>query len=162
MDIILVVLGLLCCILGLLGSFLPALPRPPISWVGLLLLYLTNYVPNNYWVLGITFVLTIIISILDYVIPSKGAKKFGSTKYGVWGTNIGLIIGLFFPPIGFIIGLFVGAFIGELIYNFEDKKGALKAATGAFLGFLVSTFMKFMLCLSFLILFLIVAIKNIS
>lgn len=162
MDIILVVLGLVCCILGLFGSFLPALPGPPISWVGLLLLYLTNYVPNNYWVLGITFVLTIIISILDYVIPSKGAKKFGGTKYGVWGTNIGLIFGLFFPPIGFIIGLFVGAFIGELIYNFDDKKGALKAATGAFLGFLVSTFMKFMLCLSFLILFLIVAIKNIS
>ena len=104
MDIILVVLGLLCCIIGLLGSFLPALPGPPISWVGLLLLYLTSFVENNYWVLGITLVLTIIISVLDYVIPSKGTKKFGGTKYGVWGTNIGLIIGLFFPPIGFIIG----------------------------------------------------------
>ncbi|GAB3714904.1 DUF456 domain-containing protein [Flavobacterium koreense] len=160
MDIILVVLGLLCCILGLLGSFLPALPGPPISWVGLLLLYLTTFVENNYWVLGITLVLTIIISVLDYVIPSKGTQKFGGTKYGVWGTNIGLIIGLFFPPIGFIIGLFVGAFIGELIYNFDDKKGALKAATGAFIGFLVSTFMKFMVCLSFLILFLFVAVKN--
>jgi uncharacterized protein YqgC (DUF456 family) len=101
-----------------------------------------------------------VVSILDYVIPSKGTKHFGGTKYGVWGTNIGLIIGLFFPPIGFIIGLFVGAFIGELIYNFEDKKGALKAATGAFVGFLVSSFMKFMICLSFLILFLFVAIKN--
>lgn len=162
MDIILVILGLICCIVGLFGSFLPALPGPPISWLGLLFLYLTKYVENNYWVLGITLLLTVIISILDYVIPAKGAKKFGGTKYGIWGTNIGLIIGLFFPPIGFIIGLFVGAFVGELIYNFEDKKGALKAATGAFLGFLVSSFMKFMLCLSFLILFLIVAIKNLS
>jgi hypothetical protein len=162
MDIILVILGLICCILGLFGSFLPALPGPPISWLGLLLLYLTNYIENNYWILGITFLLTVTVSILDYVIPAKGTKKYGGTKYGVWGTNIGLVIGLFFPPIGFIIGLFVGAFIGELIYNFEDKKGALKAATGAFLGFLVSTFMKFMICLSFLILFLIVAIKNYS
>ena len=160
MDIILVILGLICCILGLFGSVLPALPGPPISWLGLLLLYLTNYVENNYWILGITFLLTVTVSILDYVIPAKGTKKYGGTKYGVWGTNIGLVIGLFFPPIGFIIGLFVGAFIGELIYNFEDTKGALKAATGAFLGFLVSTFMKFMLCLSFLILFLIVALKN--
>jgi uncharacterized protein YqgC (DUF456 family) len=162
MDIILVILGLICCILGLFGSVLPALPGPPISWLGLLLLYLTNYVENNHWILGITFLLTVTVSILDYVIPAKGTKKYGGTKYGVWGTNIGLVIGLFFPPIGFIIGLFVGAFIGELIYNFEDKKGALKAATGAFLGFLVSTFMKFMLCLSFLILFLIVALKNYS
>lgn len=160
MDVILVVLGLICSILGLLGSFLPALPGAPLSWIGLLLLYLTDYVENNYWVLGITLLLTIIVSILDYTIPAQGTKKFGGTKYGVWGTNIGLIIGLFFPPIGFIIGLFVGAFIGELIYNSQDKKGALKAAFGAFLGFLVSSFMKFMLCFSFLILFLIVSIKN--
>ncbi|GEC78515.1 DUF456 domain-containing protein [Flavobacterium aquatile] len=160
MDVILVVLGLICSILGLLGSFLPALPGAPLSWIGLLLLYLTDYVENNYWVLGITLLLTIIVSILDYTIPAQGTKKFGGTKYGVWGTNIGLIVGLFFPPIGFIIGLFVGAFIGELIYNFQDKKGALKAAFGAFLGFLVSSFMKFMLCFSFLILFLFVAIKN--
>lgn len=160
MDIILVILGLICCIVGLFGSFLPALPGTPISWLGLLSLYLTDFVENNYWILGFTLLLTIVVSILDYIIPSEGTKKFGGTKYGVWGTNIGLIIGLFFPPIGFIIGLFVGAFIGELIYNFEDKKGALKAATGAFIGFLVSSFMKFMICLSFLILFLFVAIKN--
>ena len=160
MDVILVVLGLICSILGLLGSFLPALPGAPLSWIGLLLLYLTDYVENNYWVLGITLLLTIIVSILDYTIPAQGTKKFGGTKYGVWGTNIGLIIGLFFPPIGFIIGLFVGAFIGELIYNSQDKKGALKAAFGAFLGFLVSSFMKFMLCFSFVNLFLIVSIKN--
>lgn len=160
MDIILVILGLTCSILGLFGSFLPALPGAPLSWIGLLLLYLTDYVENNYWVLGFTLLLTIIVSILDYTIPAQGTKKFGGTKYGVWGTNIGLIIGLFFPPIGFIIGLFVGAFIGELIYNSQDKKGALKAAFGAFLGFLVSSFMKFMLCFSFLLLFLYVAIKN--
>lgn len=160
MDIILVILGFICCIIGLFGSFLPALPGTPISWLGLLLLYLTDFVENNYWVLGVTFLLTITVSILDYIIPAKGTKKFGGTKYGIWGTNIGLVIGLFFPPIGFIIGLFVGAFIGELIYNFEDKKGALKAATGAFVGFLVSSFMKFMICLSFLILFLFIAIKN--
>lgn len=160
MDIILVILGLICCIIGLIGSFLPALPGPPLSWFGLLLLYLTNYVENNYWILGTTLLLTIAISILDYIIPAKGTKKFGGTKYGVWGTNIGLIIGLFFPPIGFIIGLFIGAFVGELIYNSKDKKRALKAAVGAFLGFLVSTYIKFMVCLSFLILFIVIAIQN--
>lgn len=159
MDILLVILGLICCIVGLFGSFLPALPGPTISWVGLLILYLTKIVPMNYWILGITFFLTIAITILDYIIPAKGTKKFGGTKYGIWGTNIGLIIGLFFPPIGFIIGLFLGAFIGELIYNSKDKKGALKAAFGAFIGFLVSSFMKFMLCLSFLVLYVFLLLK---
>ncbi len=160
MDSILLILGLLCCIIGLFGSFLPILPGPLLSWIGLLLLYLTEKVENNYWILGITFITTIVITVLDYVIPAKGTKRFGGTKYGVWGTNIGLVVGLFFPPFGFIIGPFLGAFVGELIYNSNDKNGAIKAAFGSFMGFLVSTFMKFMLCLSFLLLFVFVAIKN--
>jgi uncharacterized protein len=160
MDSILLILGLVCCIVGLFGSFLPILPGPFLSWVGLLLLYLTEKIETNYWVLGLTLIITLVITVLDYVIPAKGTKRFGGTKYGIWGTNIGLIVGLFFPPFGFIIGPFLGAFIGELIYNSNDKKSALKAALGSFIGFLVSTFMKFMLCLSFLFLFLFVAIKN--
>ena len=55
MDFILIILGLNCCIIGLLGSFLPVLPGPPISWLGLLLLYLTKVVEANYWILGIYF-----------------------------------------------------------------------------------------------------------
>lgn len=153
MDSALAIIGFICCVVGLLGSFLPVLPGPALSWVGLLLVYLTKTVENNYWVLGFTLVITLVISILDYVIPAQGTKRFGGTKYGIWGTNIGLTAGLFFPPFGFIIGPFVGAFVGELVNNSEDKNGALKAAFGSFLGFLVSTFMKFIVCFSFLILY---------
>jgi uncharacterized protein len=151
MDILLLILGLICVVTGVFGSFMPALPGPIISWVGLLLLYLTQKVPNNYWVLGITLGITIVVLVLDYIIPAKGAKKFGGSSYGVWGTNIGMIIGFFIPiPFGFIIGAFLGAFLGEMLYNAQDKKRALKAATGSFLGFLVSSFMKFIMCIVFL------------
>ncbi len=147
MDLILVFAGLVCMIVGLLGSVLPILPGAPISWIGLLLLYFTDAVQLNYWILGITLALTIIISILDYVIPAKGTKRFGGSKYGIWGTNIGLVIGIFAPiPLGFLIGPFVGAFIGEMIYNSTDHKRALKAATGSFIGFLASGFIKFVYC----------------
>ncbi len=161
MDALLLILGLICMIGGILGSFLPVLPGPGLSWLGLLLLYLTEAVKMNYWILGISLVITIIISILDYVIPAQGTKRFGGSSYGVWGTNIGLVVGIFAPiPFGFIIGPFVGAWVGELIYNSRDQKRAWKAATGSFIGFLASSFMKFVVCVAFLGLFLVVVWRN--
>lgn len=155
MDLLLLIIGFLFMIIGLFGSFLPVLPGPSISWLGLLLLYFTNAVPVNYWVLGISFLITVVVSVLDYIIPAKGTKKFGGSSYGIWGTNIGLIVGIFAPiPFGFIIGPFVGAFLGELLYDYKDHHRALKAATGSFIGFLAGSFMKFVICVMFLGLFL--------
>ena len=154
MDILLLILGFACIITGLFGSFLPVLPGPSVSWVGLALLYFTKGVPANYWILGIALLITVVISVLDYVIPAKGTKRFGGSSYGIWGTNIGLVIGIFAPiPFGFLIGPFVGALIGELIYDFKDHNRALKAAAGSFVGFLASSFMKFVICVMYLGLF---------
>ena len=144
MEYLILIISLLFVLAGIAGSILPALPGPPLSWIGLLILYTTPALPFDYWMLGITFVITLIIVILDYVIPAEGTKRFGGSKYGIWGTNIGLILGVFAPiPFGFIIGPFVGAFIGELLHDQTDSKRALKAATGSFMGFVVSAFMKF-------------------
>lgn len=158
MDIALLLIGLTCMVVGIFGSFLPVLPGPGLSWLGILLLYFTDAVPINYWILAITLVITIIVSVLDYLIPAKGTRRFGGSSYGVWGTNIGLVAGIFAPiPFGFIIGPFVGALVGELIYNSTDHKRALKAATGSFIGFLASSFMKFVICMIFLGLFVMIA-----
>jgi uncharacterized protein len=157
MDTILLIVGFVCVVVGIFGSFLPILPGPIVSWVGLLLLYFTEKVVINYWVLGISLLLVVVISILDYTIPAKGTKKFGGSSYGILGTNIGMIIGIFVPiPFGFIVGAFVGAFVGELLYNSQDKNRALKAATGSLLGFLASSFMKMVVCLCFLFLYIVV------
>ena len=144
MEIFILLVSLLFVIVGVVGSVLPALPGPPLCWLGLLILYTTPGMEWNYWLLGITFVVTLLIAVLDYVIPAQGTKRFGGSKYGIWGTNIGLIVGIFAPiPFGFFIGPFVGAFIGEMIYNSQDSQRALKAATGSFIGFIASSFMKF-------------------
>lgn len=154
MDVVLLIIGFVCMILGILGSFLPVLPGPGLSWLGILLLYLTNAVPMNYWILGISLLIAVVITVLDYVIPAQGTKRFGGSSYGVWGTNIGLVVGIFAPvPFGFIIGPFLGAFVGEMIYNSTDHKRALKAATGSFVGFLVSGFVQFVVGVGFLGLF---------
>ncbi|WP_111706675.1 DUF456 domain-containing protein [Lutibacter citreus] len=150
MDIFLLIVGVLFAFLGVLGSFLPVLPGPITSWAGLLLLHLTNAVPMNWTFLGITLGISLIIWIIDYIIPALGTKKFGGTRYGVIGTMVGLILGLlFFPPFGIIIGPFIGAYIGEMLNN-KDSKKALKAAFGSFIGFLTSTFLKFITAIVFI------------
>lgn len=147
MDIFFTCIALLFMLLGLVGSILPVLPGPPLSWVGLLLLYLTNAVPDNWWFLGITFIIAMAVFALDYIIPAIGTKKFGGSKFGMVGTTIGLIVGLIAPiPAGIIIGPFFGALIGELI-NEADSKTAIKAAFGSFLGFITGTFMKFLVAI---------------
>lgn len=161
MEYVLLLVGLVCMITGIIGSFLPVLPGPPISWLGILLLYLSPNMEINYWVLGITFCIAIGIAVLDYTIPAKGTKRFGGSKYGIWGTNIGLVIGLIAPiPFGFLIGPFVGALIGELLFDKKDHNRALKAATGSLIGFLASTFMKFVVCMIYLGLFIVIVWKN--
>ena len=113
MDIFLLILGFVFVILGIIGSFLPILPGPLTSWVGLLLLYFTKIIPVDYTFLGITLAIALLIFVLDYFIPAFGTKRFGGTKYGVYGTTIGLLIGLFSPiPFGMLLGAFFGAFIG--------------------------------------------------
>ena len=161
MEYFLLILGFILMLVGIIGSILPALPGPPISWVGILMLYLCEGISINYWILAVTLLIAVIIGILDYIIPAKGTKYFGGSKYGIWGTNIGLVVGIFAPiPFGFLIGPFVGALVGELIYNSQEKGQAFKAATGSFIGFLAGTFMKLLVSLLFFGLFLVLVWQN--
>ena len=148
MDIFLLLLGFVFILLGIVGSFLPILPGPITGWVGLLLLHLTSTIEQDWTFLGITLAVAIFVWLIDYVIPALGTKKYGGSKYGVYGTTIGLICGLIFlGPLGIIIGPFAGAFLGEMIYDSKDSNRALKAAFGSFVGFLFSTGIKFIVSL---------------
>lgn len=154
MDLFLLTIGFSCVMLGLIGSFLPVLPGPLTSWLGLLILYFTSIVPMNYTFLGITLAIAILIWILDYIIPAIGTKRFGGSKYGVYGTTIGLLIGLFSPiPFGILIGAFLGAFIGEILHDKTNTKRAFKASIGSLLGLITSTTIKFSVALVYAFLF---------
>ncbi len=150
MDILLIIIALILMVLGLLGSFLPVLPGPITSWFGLLTLNFTEGIDLSTTFLIVTFIIAMAIMVLDYIIPAVGTKRFGGSKAGVTGTTIGLIVGLIAPiPLGIIIGPFLGALIGEMLYK-NDINKALKSAFGSFIGFITSTFLKFIVSVIYL------------
>lgn len=147
MNTFLIILAFILAAVGIIGSIVPGLPGPPLSWAGLIVLHLTQNVAFTTPLLIITCAFAVIITVLDYVIPSISTKKFGGSKAGVWGCNIGLIIsiiGLPFGPqglLGVVFWPFIGAFVGETL-NHKPTKEALRAAWGAFMGFLCGTGLK--------------------
>lgn len=142
MDYLLIGLGVIFIVSGILGCVLPVIPGPPLSYLGLLLLHFTERYQFSSRFLIIWAIITTVVYALDYLIPAWGTKKFGGSKRGVWGSIIGLVIGLFFfPPFGIIIGPFVGAVVGELTSG-KDSGVALKSGFGSFLGFLLGTLLK--------------------
>jgi uncharacterized protein YqgC (DUF456 family) len=142
MDILLIVIGSLFIIVGLIGCLLPILPGPPLSWLGILFLYFTSNTTITSSFLLWWLAIAIIVTVIDYIVPIWGTKKLGGTKMGIRGSMIGLIVGLFFPPVGIIVGPFIGALIAELIHDTHDTKKAFKSAVGSFIGFVLGTGLK--------------------
>jgi len=138
MDIFLIVLAGLFLLIGFVGCFVPLLPGTPLSYLGIILLHLSSKVEFSMQFLVLWAVIVIAVQVLDYIIPIWGTKKFGGSKLGVWGSMVGVIIGLFLGPWGIVAGAFVGAFAGELIAGKTSRK-AIKAAFGAFVGFMLGT-----------------------
>ena len=142
-----IVLAIILAIIGLLGSIIPGLPGPPFSWAALIVAHLTPSIEFSSTLLIATAVAAVVITILDYVVPSWSTKHHGGSKAGVWGCNIGLVIsivGLPFGPtglIGVVFWPFVGALVGELLSG-KQSRAALRAAWGAFVGFLTGTGLK--------------------
>ncbi len=154
MDILLIVLGVICLILGLVGCILPMLPGPPVAYGGLILLHLTNYTQLSTTELIVCLILVIIVQVLDYIIPMLGTKYTGGGgKWANRGTLIGTLIGMFFLPWGIIIGPFVGAFIGAT-KDGADNTQALKSGLGSLIGFLLGTVLKFVVCGYFIWIFI--------
>ena len=137
------ILAIIIAIIGIIGCFLPIIPGPPVSWGALLLLYFFGNGEMSLQFLLIWLGITIVVTVLDYVVPSQFTRLTGGSKAAGRGSLVGMLIGLiFFPPWGMIIGAFLGALASEILINSNTISGSIKPALGAFLGFLAGTFIK--------------------
>jgi len=153
MELIWIILGALCIIIGLIGAFLPILPGLPFSYLGLLILHFGGIATFSTTFLVIWAIVIIAILVLENALPAYTTKKFGGSNYGSTGSLIGMILGLFFfPPLGFFLGTLIGAFVGEML-NKQDVNIALKSAWGSFLGFVTGTVIKTIVAAMFAVMF---------
>ena len=148
MDTLIPILAILAGIIGIAGSILPGLPGTPISWIGLLMLYIWGNGTNaagdeiSMRLLVVWGIVVAIVSVIDYVVPMYFTKLTGGSKYAERGALVGLIAGIILTPVGMILGSFLGAFLVELYYSRKGAPQALKAAIGSFLGFITGTGLK--------------------
>lgn len=137
---ILIICGLLL-LGGMAGSVLPVLPGPPLSYAGLVLMHFATSYHFSTTFLIIWLALVVVIQVLDYVLSVWGTKKFGGSRAGVWGSVLGLIVGLSFGPLGIIFGPFAGALLAEML-NKRSFGESMRAAMGSLVGFLLGTTLK--------------------
>ena len=161
METFIGILAIILGVVGIIGSVAPGLPGPPLSWVGMLVLYIwgsgTNGAgdPMSTKFLLIWLAIVIVVSVLDYIVPAYFTKLTGGSKYGGWGAIVGLFVGLIYPPIGMIMGSLLGAFLAELTFGQKPAFASLKSAFGAFLGFLFGTGLK-LICSAVMLFYLVI------
>jgi uncharacterized protein YqgC (DUF456 family) len=138
-----IVISSILMLLGLAGSILPILPGPPLSFIGLFLLALLKHFspPLTPTLVIILAIVTILVIAMDYIIPLLGAKKYGASKWGIWGSVLGMAIGIFWSPFAMLLGAFIGAVVVEWLVG--KKKGeALRAGWGVVMGTLFATILR--------------------
>ena len=145
MEVVLLVLAFICLVVGIIGCIVPGLPGTPVAYAGLWIAQATERVDFSWQMLLVWGIVTVVVSVLDYVVPAWGTKQFGGTRYGVWGSTIGVFVGLFAGPWGVILGPLVGAVIGELLGG-KAAAEAIRAGWGSFIGLLFGTILKLICC----------------
>ena len=156
------VVAIILLLLGIVGTILPVLPGLLLSLAGLLIYKFGTDAPLSMVFIWIFVALTLISTVLNYVIPAKTNRKYGGTKWGSIGSFVGTLIGIFFIPIpfGFLIGMFAGVFVGELLHDANDKKKAWNSTKGALIGFLYGTGFNLIVGLAMFLVVVIDIFKN--
>ena len=145
-QIILWIIVIALFAIGLAGTILPTLPGNILIFAGALVYGIfTEFEEVTLWVLAALAGISIGAQVLDYVAGAYGAKRFGASKYGIWGAIIGGILGfIILNIVGLIVGVFLGAIVPEMLLG-QNLREALRVGWGSLLGFLGGTLMKFVL-----------------
>jgi uncharacterized protein YqgC (DUF456 family) len=134
---VLLILAVVLVLVGIAGTVLPALPGPPLVFLGLLVAAWAEGFEKVGWItLSILAVLTLLTFVVDLFAASLGAKRVGASWQALAGAALGMLAGLFFGLPGLILGPFLGAVVGEYLAR-RDWAQARKVGFGTWLGLVI-------------------------
>ncbi len=142
-DTVIFIAVLVLMLVGLAGSVIPVIPGIPLIYLG----YIIFGLASGWKFFGVGFmvfwgIVTLLMMSLDYYAGVIGAKRFGASTAGLWGSVFGGLLGIIFLGfIGIIVGPFLGAVFGELLSG-KTSRSALRSGWGTFLGFLGGSLFK--------------------
>lgn len=144
MDTAISIIAIILGVTGIVGSVVPGIPGPPVSWIGLLMLYFRGGVlldngPVSLVLLLVMLAVTTFVTLLDFIFPSKMTRLTGGSRYASRGALAGMVAGILLTPIGMILGCFLGAILSEMYWGGKPWNEALKASLGAFVGVITGT-----------------------
>jgi len=147
------ILAVVLVLVGVAGTFLPALPGAPLVFFGLLIAaWIDGFQKVGWGVLLLLATLTLLSFGIDLVLTGHGARRTGADRMAVVGAFVGTLIGIFFGLPGLIAGPFVGAFVGELAAK-RDLAQAGRAGVGSWIGLMVGMVVRVGLVFSMIGLF---------
>jgi len=131
---------------GFIGSVIPAIPATPIIFIGMLIY---GAVDKFEHLTGSTLLALLLIMavawIFEQVAGAYGAKRFGSSGWGIAGAFVGSIVAIFMGgllgPFGFVIFPFFFAAIFEFVAG-STVKNSMRAGLGSALGVLGGIMMQ--------------------
>lgn len=142
MTVALWILAVALIVVGVAGTFLPALPGIPLIFGGVLLAaWINDFQRIPGWIIGVLAVLAVIGIAVDYVAAALSARRVGASRQGIIGAAIGTVAGVFTGLWGLLLMPLVGAAIGEYLAH-RDALRAGKVGIATWFGLLVGTAVK--------------------
>jgi len=136
------VLGFLLLAAGVLGVVLPVVPGSLLLLGGTVVVAWANGFARVGWgTLAFAAVIAALIWAVDLAATVLGTRLAKASRWAVLGAGLGLLVGLFLGLPGILLGPAVGAVLFEYARD-PDARRALRAGTGAFLGFLLGSAVK--------------------
>jgi hypothetical protein len=143
----------LLILIGVIGSFLPAVPGVLLVFGGMLLgAWIDGFRRIGWVTLAILGVLACLALLGDLLGTLIGAKRAGASRSALLGAAIGGLVGIFFGLAGVLLGPFLGAVIGELLSTGHLVQAA-RVGTGTWIGLALSLAFRLVIVFAMLAVF---------